>query len=153
MAAIDPTTECAIRQLHARYVDAVWRKDVAAFTACWTASARWRIAHVDARGPAESAEAFTTLIAPSQHVVMLPGALLLDDTPAGVVGRVLVSELIQRETGAMRTIGHYHDRYAGAGRHWRFAARQWQLAYRGDMLFADAMLPRADCGPPPAMPD
>jgi len=151
-SAIDPATDCAIRQLHARYVDAVWRKDTAAFAACWTADARWQIAGIDARGRSEIAQTFDRLIAPSAHVAMWPGAIVLDSTAQGVVGRVLVTEFIQRAEGAMRTIGHYYDRYAGEGACWCFASRHWHYGYRGAMSLADPMLEREDYGPPPAMP-
>ena len=35
--------ECAIRQLHARYADAVWRKDSSAFGALFANDAQWRV--------------------------------------------------------------------------------------------------------------
>ena len=46
-------TEAAIRQLHARYVDAVWRKDYVAFGDCFTTDAEWRIAGMVLHGRAE----------------------------------------------------------------------------------------------------
>ncbi|MDE2403690.1 MAG: nuclear transport factor 2 family protein [Sphingomonadales bacterium] len=150
---IDPVTDCAIRQLHARYVDAVWRKDSGAFAQCWTEAARWRIAGIDARGREAVTATFDRLIAPSEAVLMLPGALLLSETLAEVVGRITVTELIRRPGGAsMRTIGRYHDRYAEEGGRWRFAARHWDAAYRGSPSLQDEMLPREDHGPPPGMP-
>lgn len=36
-------TEAAIRQLHALYADAVWRKDYESFGDCFTEDAEWRI--------------------------------------------------------------------------------------------------------------
>ena len=37
-------TECAIRQLHARYADALWRKDPNSFAALFAADAEWKVA-------------------------------------------------------------------------------------------------------------
>jgi len=149
---IDPLVDSAIGQLHARYVDAVWRKDSAAFGQCWAENARWQIAGIDARGRAAVVETFDRLIAPSLAVLMLPGAVVLDETPAGVVGRVTVTELIRRPEASMRTIGRYYDRYAREEGIWRFAARHWHAAYRGATDLSDEMLPREDHGPPPHIP-
>ncbi|MBU6269331.1 MAG: nuclear transport factor 2 family protein [Sphingomonadales bacterium] len=149
---IDPVTDCAIRQLHARYVDAVWRKDSTAFGQCWTADARWLIAGIDAPGRAAVVETFDALIAPSESVLMIPGALVLDETAQGIVGRVTVTELIRRPGMTMRTIGRYYDRYARENGVLCFASRHWHAAYRGATDLSDAMLPREEYGPPPAMP-
>ena len=42
--------EAAIRQLHARYCDAVWRKDIAAFGDCFAKDAEWRIGGQETAG-------------------------------------------------------------------------------------------------------
>jgi ketosteroid isomerase-like protein len=38
------SAEIGIPQLHARYVDAVWRRDFKAFADCFAEDAEWRIA-------------------------------------------------------------------------------------------------------------
>ena len=47
--------EAAIRELHARYTDAVWRKDYDAFADCFAENAEWKIAGLVLRGRAEVA--------------------------------------------------------------------------------------------------
>ena len=42
--------ESGIRQLHARYLDAVWRKDFDAFGDCFAENAEWRIGGKILRG-------------------------------------------------------------------------------------------------------
>ena len=44
--------ECAVRQLHARYADAVWRKDSASFGALFAEDAEWRVGGQVMRGRA-----------------------------------------------------------------------------------------------------
>ena len=39
--------DCAIRQLHARYIDAVWRKDIDAFVDCFAEDAEWKIGGIN----------------------------------------------------------------------------------------------------------
>src|SRR5579864_2964546 len=42
--------ECAIRQLNAHYLDAVWRQDMKAFGDCFTEDCRWTIGGAIIRG-------------------------------------------------------------------------------------------------------
>ena len=46
-------TEAAIRQLHSRYVDAVWRQDAASVGKLFAADGEWRVGGQVMRGPAE----------------------------------------------------------------------------------------------------
>ena len=39
--------ECAIRQLHARYADSVWRADYDVFGNCFMEDAEWRVGGPD----------------------------------------------------------------------------------------------------------
>ena len=45
--------ESAIRQLHARYIDAVWRQDPEAYGDCWAEDAHWKY-----MGPADLSKRF-----------------------------------------------------------------------------------------------
>ena len=45
--------DSGIRQLYARYIDAVWRKDADAFGKCFAENAEWKIAGMHMRGRAE----------------------------------------------------------------------------------------------------
>ena len=54
--------ETAIRQLHARYVDAVWRKDLGAFGDCFAEDAEWRIGGMILRGRAEIVPTFEQIL-------------------------------------------------------------------------------------------
>jgi ketosteroid isomerase-like protein len=44
------TAEFAVRQLHDRYIDAVWRKDSESFGALFAKGAEWKIAGMHLRG-------------------------------------------------------------------------------------------------------
>lgn len=154
--------DLGIRQLHARYVDAVWRKDLAAFTACFAPEAGWKIAGHHAVGREAIGETFTRLIGPSLRVLMFVGLPCLDFAGATASGRVNITELVKRADGAaMRTLGVYYDRYRVAegmalgetpGGDWLFTERHWHLFYRGPMDMSAPMLDALEYGPPPAMP-
>jgi len=143
----------AIRQLHARYVDAVWRKDSAAFADCFTEDAEWKIAGMHIRGRVQIGSQFEKFIAPSERVLMFLGMPILEVGKGTAIGRIHVTEYVKRTEGrAARTIGVYYDRYVDEGDRWRFRSRHWNLYYRGP---PDLSAPFYECeeyGPPPGMP-
>lgn len=143
----------AIRQLHARYVDAVWRKDFATFTDCFAAEAEWKIAGMHIRGRVQIGSQFEKFIAPSERVLMLLGMPILEVGNGTASGRIHVTEYVKLTDGrAARTIGVYYDRYVDEGDRWRFRLRHWSLYYRGP---PDLSAPFHECeeyGPPPGMP-
>lgn len=142
-----------IRQLHGRYIDAVFRKDTEAFAACFTGDAEWKIAGMHMCGREEIAEAFVKLSAAAERVLMFIGMPVLDIGEGTATGRIYVTEYVKRlDGGLMRTIGTYYDRYVGEGTDWRFLSRHWTLHYRGAGDFSEAFFHGFDYGPPPGMP-
>lgn len=142
-----------IRQLHGRYIDAVFRKDADSFVACFTEDAEWKIAGLHMRGRAEIARTFLKLTETAERVLMFIGMPVLDIGEKTATGRVYVTEYVKRlDGGMMRTIGTYYDRYAGEGTDWRFRSRHWNLHYRGAGDFSEPFFHGLDYGPPPAMP-
>jgi ketosteroid isomerase-like protein len=145
--------DSAIRQLHARYVDAVWRKDFAAFADCFAEDAEWNIAGLHVRGRIHIRSQFEKFIAPSERVLMLLGMPILEVGSGTANGRIHVTEYVKLMDGrAARTIGVYYDRYVDHGARWRFQWRHWNLYYRGP---PDLSAPFQECpeyGPPPGMP-
>jgi uncharacterized protein (TIGR02246 family) len=143
----------AIRQLHARYVDAVWRKDFAAFADCFAADAEWKIAGLHIRGRIQIESQFEKFIAPSERVLMFLGMPILEVGNGTAIGRIHVTEYVKlREGRAARTIGVYYDRYVDEGDRWRFRSRHWNLHYRGPPDFSAPFYDCEDYGPPPGMP-
>lgn len=133
--------EYGIRQLHARYIDALWRKDAAALAKCYDEEGEWNIAGLHMRGRDEIAAAFEKLIAPQHRVLMRIGVPLLDIGVGVATGRLYATEDVKRNDGtAARNIGIYEDRYAGEGPLWRFLSRSWTLVYKGAPDLSDPFL-------------
>jgi ketosteroid isomerase-like protein len=142
------TADYAIRQLHARFIDAAYRKDAAAFAACFTEDAEWKIAGQHFRGRAEIHAGFARLLGFVDRTLILisPPQLIIEKSTA--TGRVYVTELMKKADGeSMRTIGLYTDRYAGTGLDWRFTSREWQLCYRGAPDLSAPFVEFPDPGP------
>lgn len=146
--------ESAIRQLHARYIDAVWRKDIDSFANCFAEDAEWNIAGVHPRGRAEIGTQFGKLISASERVLMFVGLPILEVAHSTATGRVYVTEYVKlRDGSAARTIGIYYDRYVGAADRWLFQRRHWNAYYRGPPDFSAPFLNCPEYGPHPGMPD
>lgn len=123
-----------IRQLHARFVDAVWRQDADEFAACWTRDGLWKIAGMEVQGRDALKEACTMMLGRCKHIHLLVGPPILEAQREGVIGRLNVTEmtLMPDDTGAL-TFGWYHDRYAEEDGRWRFVSRHWSFKYRGPL--------------------
>ena len=145
--------ECAIRQLHARFIDAVWRKDAGAFAACWAEDAEWKIAGLRMRGRAEIGATFAKLLGICERVQIIPGIPLLEVGQGQATGRVQVTELAKMADGSSAmTLGDYYDRYVENGERWLFQGRHWGLHYRGPVDLSAPLVECPDYGPPPNLP-
>ena len=147
------TSDFAIRQLHARFIDAVFRTDAEAFGQCFSLDGEWKIAGMHLRGRDEISQTFARLLGACQLVQISSGPALLDVVDGAIVSRSNVTEFAKLVdgTGAI-TIGVYFDRYVEEDELWRFAARHWALHYRGPLAFPAELVDCPTYGPPPGMP-
>lgn len=147
------TADCGIRQLHARFADAVFRKDADAFAGCFALAGEWKIAGMHIRGREEIRGKFDTLLSPCARVQILTGTPVLDIGDDGVTGRLQMTELAKMADGSSAlTLGVYFDRYVEEDGRWRFAWRHFGLHYRGPVDLSAELVPCPDFGPPPGMP-
>ncbi|MFT4027558.1 MAG: nuclear transport factor 2 family protein [Novosphingobium sp.] len=151
--------EFAVRQLHARYADAVWRQDGAAFADCFAAQAVWEIAGVSLRGREAIGVGFAGFMGGIERTLMTFRTPIVSLGEAGggeppeVSARTYVTEQTKYRDGtAAASIGVYHERFAAEDGALRFAWRHWQMAYYGPADLSAPFHPGADCGPPPGMP-
>jgi uncharacterized protein (TIGR02246 family) len=145
--------ESGIRQLWARYSDAVWRKDFAAFGDCFTEDAVWKIAGMTVHGRAEIVERFAASVDPSHKVMLRFSVPLVTIVEGGASARTQVSELIKRNDGsAQRTLAVYYDRCAERDGVWRFRRHHFNLYYLGPPDLSAPYLDVLEYGPPPGFP-
>ncbi|VEG43639.1 SnoaL-like domain [Mycolicibacterium flavescens] len=150
----DPSlVECSVRQLHARYVDAVWRKDAETFLDCFTEDGEWKIAGMHLRGHAEIRSQFDKFMAPCERILMSFGTPLLEVDHNTASSRTLVTECVKHRDGeVIRTVGLYYDRFVVQNDRWRFKWRHWSLYYYGPPDFSGPFLDSPEYGAPPGMP-
>lgn len=145
--------DSGIRQLHARFMDAVFRKDAEAFADCFAENAEWKIAGMHIRGRTEIGGLFGKLMAICARVQIIAGTPVLEVGQGVATGRMQVTELAKMADGtSAMTLGVYYDRYVEAGGRWRFQWRHFSLHYRGPIDLSAALVDSPDYGPPPAMP-
>lgn len=136
------TADAGIRQLHARFADAVWRQDAELFSYCWAPDGVWKIAGMEKTGRAEIAEACVMMLGRCSHIHLITGLPILEVSGDTAKGRLNMTEFARMQDGSTAmTIGWYHDDYVAIGETWHFKRRHWSMKYRGEPnltgLFAD----------------
>ncbi len=145
--------EAAIRQLHARYADAVWRKDLEAFGDCFIEDAEWRIGGRIQRGREEIVENLRRLLPNFERVLMTFRTPIVHLGDEGISARTYVTENNVFSDGRPGcTIGIYYERFALQGDRLRFAWRLFQTYYLGPADISGPLFENPDFGPPPQMP-
>jgi hypothetical protein len=145
--------DSAIRQLQARYADAVWRRDIDAFVDCFAAGAEWKIAGMHMRGCDEIRSQIAKFLAPSERVMIWFGNPVLDVGNGTANGRTQTTEYVKLLDGrAIRTLGVYYERFVEQGDRWRFHWRHFNLYYYGPPDFSAPLHECREYGPPPGMP-
>jgi ketosteroid isomerase-like protein len=143
-----------IRQLHSRYVDAVFRKDYATFAQCWSDDAEWRIAGRILRGRDDITAFLEQAMGNFHRVIMTFRNPLVEMTGQGAArSRVYVTEqngFKDRRPGA--TIGTYFEKVIERDGRWLRSWALFQLHYMGPADLTGEYFEQPDFGPFPAFP-
>jgi uncharacterized protein (TIGR02246 family) len=124
--------DAGIRQLHARFADAVWRQDATEFAACFAQDGLWKIAGMEVSGRAEIEEMCPKMLGRCTHIHLMTGQAILQVNGDTAKGRLAMTEFARMNDGSTAmTIGWYHDDYVVEDGRWRFAKRHWSMKYRG----------------------
>jgi uncharacterized protein (TIGR02246 family) len=127
--------ELAIRNLVARYCDAVCRRDAARWAATWAEDGTWdlgggRVTH----GRAAAVELWSSALAKYPWVAQLAPTGTVE--VSGDTGRgawwVLELNHLPDGTGALH-LGHYDDEYRRTEEGWQFSSRRFAMVYRGPL--------------------
>jgi uncharacterized protein (TIGR02246 family) len=145
--------ECAIRQLHARYVDAVWRKDGVSFGECFAEDAEWRVGGQVMRGRTQIVAFIEGAFPLYRRILMTFRTPLLTLTPEGACARTYVTENSLFADGTpFAPIGNYYEHFVVQGGQWLFSWRMFQTHYIGPPDLTGEWYDLPDYGPPPGMP-
>ena len=148
-----PAAEYAIRQLHARYGDAVWRKDIDAFGDCFASDCEWRISGRVFRGRAEIMAFMSAVFPLFRRILLTLRTPILEVGDGTASARTYITEQSVRADGQpLLAIGTYFERFVDEGDRWRFSWRVFQAEYAGSPDMTSAIYENPEWGAPPAMP-
>jgi hypothetical protein len=143
------TADAGIRQMHARYANAVWRKDFATFAEFWTEDAEFRIAGLVHKGRDNIAAFLGRAMADVDWVRMDFESPILDIQPDGTV---LSRTQTWEENVLMKGMGIYWERLVLDGGLWRRRWAMFELQYIERTGQKGERLKQPDWGPPPGFP-
>jgi uncharacterized protein (TIGR02246 family) len=146
--------ECAIRQLHARYADAVYRLDFDAFGDCFTEDCRWTIGGAVIYGRAAIVDYNRTLFTTKFRKLFITLRTPILEVGEGTAsGRTYFSgQNILADGTSYAPTGIYYERFVDQGDRWRFAWRLFETHYSGPIDFSGTFFENPNWGPPPNMP-
>ena len=147
------TAEFAVRQLQARYADALWRKDSQSFADLFAEDAEWKIAGMHLRGRLEIKRIFEQFMVHVERTLMTFRTPMVDIVDGIVTSRTYVTESNKFSDGrTAETIGIYYERFVAQNGRFRFQWRHWNLYYIGPPDFSARLYDCREYGPPPGMP-
>jgi ketosteroid isomerase-like protein len=121
--------ELAIRDLAARYIDAVNRRDAADWGATWSERGVWEIFGQRVEGRAAIVPFWEAAMAgfPFAFMQLGSGTLELGGADAASGRWYMTEHLVTADGQALLTLGRYDDRYVREDGAWRFALRTYTM--------------------------
>jgi hypothetical protein len=146
--------EAGVRRFHARYADAVFRRDYETFADCFTKDCDWRVGAAILRSPAEAVEFLKGKMELFHWVLMTFRPPIVEVTGEGrASSRTYVTEQNAFKDGRPgNSVATYFERFVEQDGVWRRAYAFFQLHYMGSADGGGTHFTHPDFGPPPAMP-
>ena len=143
-----------IRQLYARFEDAAFRQDGAAYAKLFTPDGEWKLGGMHIKGQVEMTATFDKLLGYTRKVQIITGKPILRLENNKAVVRCQCTELTKMPNGSSSmAIGVYHDRLERIENQWLFRWRHFALHYRGPIDFSDDLVGSPDYGEFPNLPN
>ena len=120
--------QLAIRSLHDRYADAVFRRDPADWGALWAEDAKWDLMGTTVEGREAIVTLWNGAMSGFAFVGFFyqTGAIEIDGDTA--TGRVYTNEVLENLEGNLaRTVGRYDDSYVRRGGAWLYQRRDFKV--------------------------
>lgn len=124
--------ELALRELVARYADAVNRRDAEVWKDTWTEDGVWHLFGRDVEGREAVFQTWQGAMGMFTFVLQLIHSGTIEVHGDKAIGRWYLSEVAHTSQGdKLLTVGVYHDRCERDGGQWRFARRRFDVLYQG----------------------
>ena len=124
--------ELALRNLMSRYVDAVHRRDTAAWAATWDDNGCWNLMGTDVIGKTAIVALWEQMMATFEFAMMMPGSCLFDIDGDQASGHWYLQEFTRDTQGNGSTIlSRYRDTYRKHNGQWLYLSRHYDFIYHG----------------------
>jgi uncharacterized protein (TIGR02246 family) len=124
--------ETALRQLMARYVDAVNRYDASAWIATWAGDAVWNVMGDPVHGRANILALWQQVMESFQFALMLPSSSVFTVAGNTASGHWYLHEYLRDQHGSGSTVlSRYLDTYVKQDGEWLFQTRHYHVMYSG----------------------
>lgn len=126
------TEELALRDLMARYIDAVNRRDADAWIATWAENGTWNMLGQSVTGHASILALWQQMMSGFEFALMLPSSSLFSITGDTASGHWYLQEYLRDRDGNGTTVfSRYLDTCVKQHGRWLFQSRQYHLMYNG----------------------
>ena len=137
MAERDVAAELAIRELVARYAEAVSRNDAEAFAGTWAEDGEWLLLGQRAVGPEAATAQWKRLVRGFEFVVQLCHGGIIEVEGTTASGRWQTRASGRAVDGSpFFSLGFYADRYVCVEGRWCFQSRDFEAIYAGPPDFS-----------------
>jgi len=124
--------ELAIRNLVARYADAVSQADERAWIGTWASDGSWTLGGTTSEGHDALLQTWRGLMGLFERVVQLPQSGLIELAGDRASGQWQMVEIGRTKSGSPTvTLGSYRDAYRRTDSGWRFDSRRFDFDYTG----------------------
>jgi ketosteroid isomerase-like protein len=124
--------EISLRNLMARYVDAVFRHDADAWIATWSEDCRWQLMDAPVEGRDAILALWRQMMAGFEFALLLPSSCLFQIAGERAHGHWYLQEFMRDQSGnASAAISRYDDTYVKRNGGWLFQTRRYRVIYHG----------------------
>jgi ketosteroid isomerase-like protein len=124
--------ELALRTLMSRYIDAVHRRDAAAWAATWDDNGSWNLMGTQVTGKASIVALWQQMMAGLEFALMLPASCLFSIDGDTASGHWYLQEFTRDlEANASAIVSRYTDTYSKRTGQWLYQSRHYGVIYHG----------------------
>lgn len=139
--------ELALRDLMARYVDAVNRRDGQAWAATWCEDATWNLLGSPVQGRDNIVGLWQQMMAGFEFAIMMPASCLLQVDGDQASGHWYLQEFTRDlEGNSAMVLSRYLDTYRRVDGQWLYQSREYSFIYQGSADLGGDYTPPASAG-------